>query len=87
MWRAALRWSKDSATHLVANVVIAASSALELMASYAGELADFVGDAFGDPELKMQVLSLLPSKAVPVAVIVIMLAVKRARDRTLVKPS
>jgi len=83
LWQRALAWSKNSATHLVANVVVAGSLALELVATYAGELADLAGEAFGDPELKSQVLSVLPGKAAPVAVILIMLAVKRARDRTL----
>ena len=68
IWRKALAWSRDSATHLVANVVMAGSAALEAAASFADELAAFAGDALGDPELKTQVLALLPSKAAPVVV-------------------
>jgi hypothetical protein len=83
LWRKALEWSRESATHLVANVVMAGSAVLETAASFADELATFAGDAFGDPELKTQVLALLPSRAAPVVVILIMLAVKRARNRTL----
>jgi hypothetical protein len=85
MWQAFWCFSKQSATHAWANLVIALSAAIEVAAQLGDELADTVADLAGDPELKAQVLALVPHEHGPLVMIAIMIVTKMARDRTLVQ--
>ena len=83
MWKGALATSKNSATHLVANVTIIASGALEAASQYGDQLVVMAGDLLQDPDLKAQLKVLIPSSKWPIAVIFIAILVKLARNRTL----
>ena len=83
LWNRALSTSKNSATHLVANVTIVASGALEVASQYGDQLVVMAGDLLQDPDLKAQLKVLIPSAKWPIAVIFIAIVVKVARNRTL----
>jgi len=83
MWQRALAWSRNSATHLWANLIIAVSAAVEVIAHYGNEIAGAVADLVGDPELKTQLIALVPHDSVPLVIIAIMVVTKLARNRTL----
>jgi hypothetical protein len=83
MWRIALAWSRNSATHLWANVVILVSAGLEAAAELGDQIAELAAELAGDPELKAQVLALVPHEHVPLVIIAIMIVTKMARNRTL----
>ena len=85
LWHSALATSKNSATHLVANVSIFAAAAVEAVAQFGDQLIVTAGDLFQDPELKTQLHAIIPSKWWPLALIGIMVVVKVARNRTLGK--
>jgi hypothetical protein len=83
MWQKALAWSRNSATHLWANLVIAASAVAEAIARYADQVSGVAADLAGDPELKAQLLALVPHDSVPLIIIGIMVITKLARNRTM----
>ncbi|HLN10675.1 MAG TPA: hypothetical protein VK281_17185 [Xanthobacteraceae bacterium] len=85
MWQRALAWSRHSATHLWANLVIAVSVAAEAAAHYADQISGTVADLVGDPELKTQLLALVPHDTVPLVIIGIMVVTKLARNRSMAK--
>ena len=83
MWKGALATSKNSATHLVANITIIASGALEAASQCGDQILLMAGDLFQDPDLKAQLKALIPSSKWPLVVIGIAILVKLARNRTL----
>jgi hypothetical protein len=85
MWQSLLRRCGNSATHLWANLVIAASAAVEALANFGDQIAGTVADLTGDPELKAQLLALVPHDSVPLVIIGIMVVTKLARNRTMPK--
>ena len=85
LWQGALATSRNSATHLVANVSIFAAAAVECIAQFGDQLIATAGDLFQDPELKTQLKTLVPGKYWPLALLGIMLVIKIARNRTMGK--
>ena len=85
MWRTALAWSRNSATHLWANLVIALSALAEGAGHYADQVAGIAADLVGDPELKAQLLALVPHDRVPLIIIAIMVITKLARNRSMAR--
>lgn len=79
MWRAALAWSRNSATHLWSNIVIAVSAVF----GAAIEFADPLAELLGDPDFKAQVLALVPHEYAPHVLIGVAVVTKIARNRTL----
>jgi hypothetical protein len=78
-----LSWGRNSATHAWSNLVIAVSALVAALAQFADQLAGVAADLFGDPELKAQIISVIPHDSVPLVVIAIMLITELARNRTL----
>ena len=76
MWKRILAWNRDSATHLVANLTIAASAAFEAAVETA---------AFIDDDLRAQIVALIPTRWVPLGTIGLMIVVKLARNRSMRK--
>ena len=85
LWQGALATSKNSATHLVANISIFAAAAVEAIAQFGDQLIVTAGDLLQDPELKTQLHAIIPNKWWPLAMIGIMVVIKIARNRTLGK--
>ena len=85
LWQGALATSKNSATHLVANISIFVVGAVECIAQFGDQLIVTAGDLFQDPELKTQLHAIIPNKWWPLAMIGIMVVIKIARNRTLGK--
>ena len=85
VWHSALATSRNSATHLVANISIFAAAAVECIAQFGDQLIVTAGDLFQDPELKTQLHAIIPNKWWPLAMIGIMVVIKIARNRTMAK--
>ena len=85
LWQGALATSRNSATHLVANISIFAAAAVECIAQFGDQFIVTAGDLFQDPELKTQLHAIIPNKWYPLAMIGIMVVIKIARNRTLGK--
>ena len=76
-------FSRASATHAWANIVIAIGTLIEVASDFSDHIATFAADAWGDPDLRAQLLALIPQKHVGVVTVAIMLITKMARNRTL----
>jgi hypothetical protein len=89
LWSTALKWSKDSATHLWANLVIAASVVAGAAMTFGNELLDTAAWVLDDPDLKAQVVGYaqghVSKDLVPLLMIAVAIVSKKARDRTLAK--
>ena len=85
LWQGALATSRNSATHLVANISIFAAAAVECITQFGDQFIVTAGDLFQDPELKTQLHAIIPNKWWPLAMIGIMVVIKIARNRTMAK--
>ena len=85
LWQGALATSRNSATHLVANISIFAAAAVECIAQFGDQFIVTAGDLFQDPELKTQLHAIIPNTWYPLAMIGIMVVIKIARNRTMGK--
>jgi hypothetical protein len=89
MWQRLLAASKNSATHLWANVCIVAGGAMEALAQCGDDLMSLVGGLIDDPDLKAQLMAtlkdIIPHAKWPLVLMAIMVVTKIARNRTLAR--
>ena len=83
MWKSALATSKNSATHLTANVTIVFAGILEAISQCGDQIVVTAGEFLQDPDLKAQLKAMIPGKWWPLALVGMMVLIKVARNRTL----